>query len=102
MCARAFVYEFVAPRVYRGISQVESPICKLFRASDPPAKRAKYSAPPQRVARAILKASRKNRALVFPTWSAWLLYFADRWLPWLSQAGNIRYRDKVLSRRRPA
>jgi short-subunit dehydrogenase len=62
----------------------------------------KYSAPPQRVARAILKASRKNRALVFPTWSAWLLYFADRWLPWLSQAGNIRYRDKVLSRRRPA
>ena len=49
-------------------------------------------------ARAILRATRSNRALLFPTWGAWLLHWADRWLPWFSEAGNVRYRDQVLSR----
>ena len=56
----------------------------------------RFAAPPLTVARTILAAAGKNRALMFPTWSAWFLYWADRWLPWLSQAGNLRYRDKVL------
>ncbi len=56
----------------------------------------RFSAPPETVARTILGATRKNRALIFPTWAAWFLYWADRWLPWLSQAGNLRYRDTVL------
>ncbi len=56
----------------------------------------RFAAPPETVARAILAATRGNRALIFPTWSASFLHWADRWLPWLSQAGNLRYRDKVL------
>lgn len=56
----------------------------------------RFAASPATVARTILAATGKNRALMFPTWSAWFLYWADRWLPWLSQAGNLRYRDRVL------
>jgi len=56
----------------------------------------KFSAPPETVARSIVRASRRNRALVFPTWSAWFLYFLDRWFPWISQLANLRYRDSVL------
>ena len=56
----------------------------------------RFALPPEVVARAIVRASRKNRALVFPSLGAWLLYLADRWLPWLSEAGNIAYRNRVL------
>ena len=56
----------------------------------------RFAVPPITVAQTILAAAGKNRALIFPTWGAWFLYWADRWLPWLSQAGNLRYRDKVL------
>ncbi len=51
----------------------------------------------ERVARAIVKASTRNRAVVFPSWGARALVLADRWLPGLSAAGNLRYRDKVLA-----
>ncbi len=56
-----------------------------------------YAVPADTVAHVLLKASRSNRAVVFTTWSAWFLYAADRWLPWASEAGNVRYRDQVLS-----
>ncbi|MBI5528284.1 MAG: SDR family NAD(P)-dependent oxidoreductase [Deltaproteobacteria bacterium] len=56
----------------------------------------RFARPPEVVARAIVKASRSRRALVFPTLDAWFLYFVDRWLPWLSEAGNLRYRDTVI------
>ena len=58
----------------------------------------RWSVPPEKVARAIVRAADGNRALVFPTWSAWFLFFADRWLSPLSQRGNVRYRDRVLAR----
>jgi short-subunit dehydrogenase len=58
---------------------------------------AATAVPAERVARVIVKASTRNRAVVFPTWGGWFLYWADKWLPWLSAAGNIRYRDKVLT-----
>jgi len=58
----------------------------------------KWSVPPEKVARAIVRAAHRDRALVFPTWSAWFLFFADRWLTRLSEAGNVRYRDRVLAR----
>lgn len=56
----------------------------------------RFAVPPERVARAIVKASGKNRAVVFPTFAAWFLATLDKWLPWISAAGNIRYRNKVL------
>ncbi len=52
---------------------------------------------PDRVARAIVKATEGNRAVVFPTWGARLLFMADKWLPRISAAGNVRYRDKVIA-----
>ena len=58
----------------------------------------RFAVAPEVVARAILHATRSNRALLFPTWGAWFLYWADRWLPWISEAGNMRYRDQVLNK----
>lgn len=57
----------------------------------------RLAAPPEKVARAIVRASRKRRGMVLPGWQAKLLCWADRWLPWLSAAGNVRYRDRVLA-----
>ena len=56
----------------------------------------RFAVAPITVALTILRACGSRRALMFPTWGAWFLYWADRWLPWISQAGNIRYRDTVL------
>jgi short-subunit dehydrogenase len=58
----------------------------------------RWSVPAEVVADTIVKASAGHRELVFPTLSAWFLYWADRWLPWASRAGNLRYRDTVLAR----
>ena len=49
-------------------------------------------------ARCIVDASEKNRAVVFPTRGAWFLHFVDKWFPWISEAGNLRYRKEVLGR----
>ena len=38
---------------------------------------------PDRVAKVILKAIRKNRAVVPVTTEAWLVYYSKRWIPWL-------------------
>ena len=56
----------------------------------------RFAAPPEVVADAIVRAADSRRALIFPTLSAWFMCWADRWLPWASQAGNLRYRDQVL------
>ena len=55
-----------------------------------------FQSPPEKVARAILRASRGNRAVLFPTIDAWLLSLAERFLPWASALGNVMYRDQVL------
>ena len=57
-----------------------------------------FSVSSETAARCIVDASERNRAVVFPTWGAWFLHFADKWLPWLSEAGNLRYRKEVLGR----
>ena len=56
----------------------------------------RFAAPPEKVAEAILRAAQGNRAVLFPTLSAWFLAWADQWLPWFSQAINLRYRDQVM------
>lgn len=43
----------------------------------------KRNYPPEGVARAIIKAIRKNRAVVPVATEAWLTYYAKRWAPWL-------------------
>jgi len=53
--------------------------------------RRNYS--PERVAKAIIKAIRRNRALVPVTPEAWLAYYLKRWTPWL--AAWIAKRDLV-------
>ena len=55
-----------------------------------------FSGPAEHVARTIVRACHSRRPVVFPTWGAWFLHAADQWLPWLSRAGNVRYRNKVL------
>ncbi len=55
-----------------------------------------FQSPPEKVARAILRASRGKRAVVHPTIDAWFLSFADRFLPWASARGNLMYREQVL------
>jgi uncharacterized protein len=61
----------------------------------------RFMAPPEVVAATIVRAVSSDRAVLFPTWAAWFLYAADRVVPRLSAAGNVRYRDKVLGRVRP-
>ena len=56
----------------------------------------RFAAPPEKVAASIVRAAGSGRGVLFPTLSAWFLAWADQWLPWLSQAGNVRYRDQVL------
>ncbi len=56
----------------------------------------RFAAPPEKVAASIVRAAGSGRGVSFPTLSAWFLAWADKWLPWLSQAGNLRYRDQVL------
>ena len=58
----------------------------------------RFQASPEVVARAILKASRGNRPVVFPTWSAWFLVWLDKWLPPVSRQLNLAYRRRVLPR----
>ena len=53
----------------------------------------KRNYPPDRVARAIIKAIRRNRAMVPVTPEAWLVYYLKRWMPWL--VGRIARRDFV-------
>lgn len=43
----------------------------------------KRNYPPEKVARAIIKAIRRNRAVVPVAPEAWAAYYARRWLPWL-------------------
>lgn len=56
----------------------------------------RFAVAPEVAARCIVQATTSNRAVRFPTWGAWFLCWADRWLPWFSEAGNLRYRDQVL------
>lgn len=56
----------------------------------------RFSLPPETVARSILRATRSDQALLFPSLGARLLFLFDRWLPALSEAGNRKYRDQVL------
>jgi len=53
----------------------------------------KRNYPPDRVAKAIIKAIRRNRAMVPVTPEAWLIYYLKRWTPWLT--GWIARRDFV-------
>jgi NAD(P)-dependent dehydrogenase (short-subunit alcohol dehydrogenase family) len=53
----------------------------------------KRNYPPDRVAKAIIKAIRRNRAMVPVTPEAWLIYYLKRWMPWL--VGWIARRDFV-------
>lgn len=52
----------------------------------------KRNYPPERVARAIIKAIRKNRAVVPVAPEAWVSYYLKRWTPWLvaSVARRVR------------
>jgi hypothetical protein len=53
----------------------------------------KRNYPPDRVANAIIKAIRRNRAMIPVTPEAWLIYYLKRWTPWLT--GWIARRDFV-------
>jgi NAD(P)-dependent dehydrogenase (short-subunit alcohol dehydrogenase family) len=53
----------------------------------------KRNYPPDRVAKAIIKAIRRNRAMIPVTPEAWLIYYLKRWTPWLT--GWIAQRDFV-------
>ncbi len=53
----------------------------------------KRNYPPDRVAKSIIKAIRRNRAMVPVTPEAWLTYYLKRWSPWL--VGWIARRDFV-------
>ena len=64
---------------------------------DPMIEKAKV--PPEMVAKVLVKATAIRRPVVFPTWGARLLFWADRALPWLSRYGNVKYRDRVLAGR---
>lgn len=44
---------------------------------------ARRNYPPEKVARAVVSAIRRNRALVPVTPEAWLAWYAKRWAPWL-------------------
>ncbi len=56
----------------------------------------KNMVPAEVVAKAAVRAADSRRAVIFPTWGAWAMAMADRWLPWISAWGNVRYRDHVL------
>ena len=49
------------------------------------------------VAQKVVRAESSRRPVVYPTWSAWCLAWADRWLPWISRWGNVAYRNRVLA-----
>ena len=53
----------------------------------------KRNFPPEKVAAAIIKSIRKNRAVVPVTAEAWLAYYLKRWAPWL--VGWIVRKDVV-------
>jgi len=57
--------------------------------------------PAEKVAEVILRAENSRRAVVFPSWGAWFLCWADKWIPWASEIGNVRYRGKVVPLTRP-
>ena len=57
-----------------------------------------FLSPASKVAKRIVKASNRNRAVVLPSFSAKLLVMMDRWLPFLSEFGNIRYRNSVVDK----
>lgn len=50
---------------------------------------------PKKVAQVIVAESKKNRSLVFPSWSARFLYWLEKIAPPLSQWANLAYRNKV-------
>lgn len=54
--------------------------------------------PAEKVAEVIVQAENSRHAVIFPTLGAWFLCWADKWIPWASEIGNIRYRDKVVGR----
>ena len=56
-------------------------------------------APPEKVARAIWRATFSRRPVIYPTWSAWFMAWVDRYLEPLSRIGNLVYRDRVLALR---
>lgn len=55
---------------------------------------------PERVGRAIVKASTKNRAIVFPSWDGRVMAFIEKVFPWLNATGNIIYRNRALKQAR--
>jgi len=57
----------------------------------------RYLVSPEKVAAAIVQAADGVRAVVFPSFTAWLLAAVDKWFPRLSARGNVRYRDRVLA-----
>jgi len=59
-----------------------------------------FLAPPDRVARAILKASNRGGSVILPTLSAKAMIYMDRLLPFVSNFGNLYYRDLVSKMKR--
>ncbi|MBW1881450.1 MAG: SDR family oxidoreductase [Deltaproteobacteria bacterium] len=57
---------------------------------------AKNTVPALKVAAVLVRAAESRRALIFPTWGAWFLGWAEKWLPWAVRIGNVSYRDRVL------
>lgn len=56
---------------------------------------SRFLASPIAVARAIKRATHRNRAVVYPTMQARMLILVARMLPWLADWGNLKYRDLV-------
>lgn len=56
----------------------------------------KTAVPAKKVAAAIVKSSRSNKGVVYPTFSARVLTLLEKTMPFLVEWGNVKYRDKVL------
>lgn len=54
--------------------------------------------PVEKAAQAVLWASKHNRPIVFPTFSARMFTFFDKYLSLLVDVGSVKYRDMVLRR----
>jgi short-subunit dehydrogenase len=55
----------------------------------------KTAVTPKKVAKVILSESKKNNTVVFPSMSGKFLAFVNKYLPYIGEFGNVRYRDKV-------
>ncbi len=59
-----------------------------------------FTVPASKVAEVIVRESEGNKSLVFPSLTAWFQAKQEKWIPFLSEFANIKYRDTVLNMRK--